>query len=538
MGIAPDKPRPDTAYVGTTGQAGVANVQYETEAKIKGTARGPVDQAYSDGRNSLTNNMFGGFGNGIGGLVAMLVQGAFGIVGGVADLIGGLLGVRNKADNAQQQANQAIENTSQVVQQVRAVMNQITAPFTESWLTQVPGQQVSFPDALLQTHPKRAGRPAPVAAPWIGEETIRTATSDGGNNWFTTFATAYTPAKNLLVAAYIQSNYAEGRSTVTFKTGAVSSPCALHVVVARMLPSGDAEVAWVSANLTPTMPSGKVEWSVAAPTDIPFDELEHMVVGVHQIGEGNVRPLAAIERDQYARSAESFPPQQAMNFVFSSAITTGSIIPKSGQIFSTPFLLWIGIGQRLYSGDPLPRSFFDNFGGTDLNWTKVGGGAATITGGMFAYSGSNDRRAFYYYPQPLAYADQRVEAYCSAPNGVDQGMMLRGNAAGSSFFALSLTNNSAALRQWTSASESGYTALGSYSGSTGDTYWALEAIGDVLTAYQRVDGEWIPRIQFVGAGLLGGRYSGLYTNRAFFANSGRWDNYQARDMVELQEEAA
>ncbi|WP_052047348.1 MULTISPECIES: glycine-rich domain-containing protein [Nocardiaceae] len=103
MGIAPERPTPDTAYAGTAGGTGVANVQSESEAKIRAAGRAGVDAAYGDGRNNMTNNLFGGFGNGIGGLVAMLVQGAFGIIGGVADLIGGLLGIRNKADNASQQ---------------------------------------------------------------------------------------------------------------------------------------------------------------------------------------------------------------------------------------------------------------------------------------------------------------------------------------------------------------------------------------------------------------------------------------------------
>ncbi|OZD65158.1 hypothetical protein CH263_13530 [Rhodococcus sp. 06-1059B-a] len=501
--------------------------QDETPSGVNQKVRTPVVSRFEKGQNNLW---------GSGGFLGFLTQGIFGIIGGAADFIGGLLGLRNKADSAQQQANQAIENTAQVVKQVRAVMNSITAPFAESWMTQTPGQQVSFPDALLQRHPKRAGRPSPVAAPWIGEETIRTSNSDGGNNWFTTFETAYTPDKNVLVAAYIQSNYAVGRATIAFKVGAVASPCDMYIVVMRMLSDGNVEIAWVSPNQTPLISTGKATWSVTAPEDIPFDELEQMVIGIHQIGTGNVRPLAAIEKDQYPGSAETFPPQQAMNYSYSTALTAGSIIPKSGQVFTSQFLIWVGIGQRLYSGDPLPRSFVDDFGGA-FTWTKVGSATAGIRDGRFSYFDSNDLKSFYYYPQPLAYADQRVEAYCSGPNSREQGMMLRGNAAGSSFFALVVTNNTAEIRQWTSKSESGYTALGGYSGATGASYWALEAIGSVLTAYQLVDNAWIPRIQIPGVGLTGGRWTGLFCDRAAFANSGEWDGYSARDMVELQEAA-
>ncbi|OZE89986.1 hypothetical protein CH298_13470 [Rhodococcoides fascians] len=100
MGIAPDRPRPDVAYVGTTGDSGVKNVQNETQAKITAAQRAPLDAAYGDARNNMTNNLFGGFGNGIGGLLGVLVQGVFGIIGGgVGDFIGGLLGQRNKLDN-------------------------------------------------------------------------------------------------------------------------------------------------------------------------------------------------------------------------------------------------------------------------------------------------------------------------------------------------------------------------------------------------------------------------------------------------------
>nr|WP_141216292.1 hypothetical protein [Rhodococcus sp. 06-621-2] len=448
-----------------------------------------------------------------------------------------LRGTEQKATQAQQQANQAIENTAQVVKQVRAVMNSITAPFAESWMTNVPGQQVSFPEALLQTNPKRAVTGgAGGVAPWSISTTISTSDSDGGRNWYTSFATSYTPDKNVLIAAYIQSNYAVGRATISIKTGLVSSPCELYVVVGRMQPSGDIEVAWVSPNQTPLMPTGQVEWDVTAPTDIPFDELEQMVVGIHQVGTGNARPLAAIEKSQYARSALSFPPQQAMNFSYSSVISPGAVIPKNGQQFTTAFLPWVAIGQRLYSGDPIPRSFSDDFEGSFI-WTKVGSARANIRDGRFSYYDSSDLKSFYYYPQPLAYGDQRVEAYCSAPNGVEQGMMLRGNASGSSFFALVLTSGGATLRQWTSASESGYTSLGSYSGSTANTYWAVEAIGSVLTAYQLVDGTWIPRIQINDVGLTSGRYTGLFCDRATFTNSGEFDNFTARDMVELQEAA-
>lgn len=510
---------PDGAYV-----IGTRFGSDETEAGIREKLKNPTVNNFAKGQDNLW---------GSGGFLGFLTQGIFGIIGGVADFIGGFLGVKNKADAAQATANQAITNTSQVLQQVNVVLNSISAPFAESWTTPVPGQQVSFPDALLNRTPKRAARSTAAIEPFIDRVTISTGDSDGGKDWYTSFATSYTPEKNVLVAAYIQSNYAVGRATISVKLGAVTSPCELYVVLMRMLPDGDAEVAWVSPNQTPLLSLGKVEWNVTAPNDILFDEGEYMIGGVHQIGTGNARSIAAIEKDQYARSAESFPPQQGMNFTYSSAISNGSIVPKNSQTFETPFLLWVGIGQRLLSGDPLPRSHIDNFNNTFI-WTKIGSATAGITDGMFAYKDSNDLKSFYYYPQPLAYGDQRVEVFASGVNGVEQGVMCRGNSAGSSFFALVLADGGAALRQWTAAGESSYTSLGSYIGSTTNTYWAIEAIGDVLTAYQQVGEDWIPRIQYVGAGLLSGRYTGLFCDRAFFANSGRFDNFYGRDMVELE----
>lgn len=511
---------PDGAYV-----IGTRFGQDETETGIRNKLKNPTVNNFAKGQDNLW---------GSGGFLGFLTQGIFGIIGGVADFIGGFLGVKNKADAAQATANQAITNTSQVLQQVNVVLNSISAPFAESWMTPVPGQQVSFPDALLQVNPKRAGtNNTSTVSPYTGQFTVGTSTTDADTRWYTTYATSYLPEKNVLVAAYIQSNYAVGRATISVKLGAVTGPCELYVVLMRMLPSGDAEVAWVSPNQTPLLSLGKVEWNVTAPIDIPFDELEYMIAGVHQIGTGNVRAVAAIEKDQYARSAESFPPQQAMNFSYSSAFASGSIVPKGSQSFGTAFLLWAGVGQRLVSGDPLPRQHTDNFNNTFI-WTKVGSSTAGITEGMFAYKGSNDLKAFYYYPQPLAYADQRVEVFASGVNGVEQGAMCRGNAGGTSFFALVLTSSGAAIRQWTGAGESSYTSLGSYSGSTTNTYWAIEAIGNVLTAYQQVGEEWIPRIQYVGAGLLDGRYIGLFCDRATFTNSGRFDNFYGRDMVELE----
>lgn len=483
--------------------------------------------------SAFSNGIPGVIGFFIDALVSALVMGIKGVTGGLIDLTGALKATDTKATQAQQTANQAITNTSQVLQQVNVVLNSISAPFAESWMTPVPGQQVSFPDALLNRAPKRAARSTAAIAPFVDVVTISTGDSDGGKDWYTSAATSYTPDKNVLVAAYIQSNYAVGRATITLKLGAVTSPCELYVVLMRMLPNGDAEVAWVSPNQTPLLSLGKVEWNVTAPNDIPFDELEYMIPGVHQIGTGDVRSVAAIEKDQYARSAESFPPQQAMNFTYSAAFAAGSVIPKGSQSFGTAFLLWAGVGQRLVSGDPLPRQHTDNFNNTFI-WTKIGSATAGITDGMFAYKSTNDLKSFYYYPQPLAYADQRVEVFASGVNGVEQGAMCRGNSAGSSFFALVLTSSGAALRQWTEVGESTYTALGSYSGSTTNSYWAIEAIGDVLTAYQQVGEDWIPRIQYVGAGLLSGRYIGLFCDRALFTNSGRFDNFYGRDMVELE----
>lgn len=531
----PDGAIPNGVYTSGAGPTGVKNIQSITEASAKESMTGGIKTKYNSIWDILIDTMFGGFVNGIIGFISSLVFGLKGVTGGLIDLTGFLTATENKANQATATANEAIENTTQVVQQVRAVMNSITAPFTESWMTQVPGQQVSFPDALLNTAPKRAGTSTASTNPYIGRFTVSTADSDGGDDWYTTYATAYTPAKDVLVAACIQSNYAVGRATFTVKVGPVTSPCDFYIVALRMLANGDDEVAWVSPNQTPLMSTGAAEWNVTAPVDIPYDELEEMVVGVHQIGTGNVRPIAAIERDRYIRSAESFPPQQAMNFSYASVMTPGSIIPKNSQQFSTSFLLWIAIGQRLYTGDPLPRQHVDYFDRTDLEWTRVGQAPAKIESGMFAHSSTLDLKSFHYFPQPLAYGDQRVEAFCSAPNGVEQGMMCRGNAAGSSFFALVLTSGGAALRQWTSASEDGYTTLGSYSGSTANTYWAIEAIGSVLTAYQLVDGVWILRVQVGGVGLLAGRYTGLFADRAFFANSGRWGSFSARDMVELVE---
>lgn len=485
--------------------------------------------------SAFSNGIPGVIGFFIDELVAALVMGIKGVTGGLIDLTGALKATDEKADAAQDQANQAIENTTQVIQQVSAVMNSITAPFTESWMTQVPGQQVSFPDALLNTSPKRAANSTADVNPYIGRFTVSTADADGGDDWYTTYATSYTPDKDVLVAAYIQSNYAVGRATITIKTGAVTSPCELYVVLKRMLANGDAEIAWVSPNQTPIMPLGKVEWNVTAPNDIPFDELEQMVGGVHQIGAGNVRPIAAIEKDQYSRSAESFPPQQAMTFPYASVMTPGSIIPKASQQFTTPFLLWIAIGQRLYTGDPLPRQFWDYFDRTELSWTRIGESAAKIVDGMFAHGSTRDLKSFHYYPQPLAYGDQRVETFCSAPNAREQGAICRGNAAGTSFFALVLVDGTAALRQWTAAGEDAYTHLGSYSGPTANTFWAIEAIADVLTAYQLISGTWIPRIQITGVGLTAGRYHGLFGDRFLFVDSGRFSDYYARDMVELVE---
>jgi len=486
-----------------------------------------IAPAFSNPLGLLFGNVTNRIGAAIDDFISDLVYGLKGATGGLVDLTGLLNATSDKAESAENAANEAIENTGQVVQQVSAIVNSITAPFAESWMTMTPGQQVSFPRALLNTNVK----------------SVDGSTGGGGSSEGTHSHSVYssttpiiTPDKNVLCAAFIQSNYAVGRATITFVANGVSSPCQLYVIAARMLENGDAQIVWVSEDQTPLMSIGRVEYTVTSASDMVYNELEQMIVGVHQIGAGNVRNIMGVEMAAIPRTGDLYPPQQAMNFSTSSVITAGAVIPRSSQSFSSLELLWIGIGQRLFSGDPIPRSFVDGFnrGSLGPTWTMIGLSPGSVRdGAYFTHGGGRDDKSFNYWSQPLAYDDQRVEADAVAVNSREQGIICRGNPAGSQFFALVINDSGAALRQWTAKGDNNFTPLASWSGATTGTRWAIEAIGDTLTAYQRVDGVWLERMQVVGVTLLVGRYTGLFCDRDFFTNSGVWDNFSSRDMVEI-----
>ena len=348
-------------------------------------------------------------------------------------------------------------------------------------------------------------------------------------------------------AGYVMSTYSGGRSTVSFIADAVSGPCELYVVLARMLPSGNVVIEWVSPNQTPLMAVGRSEHTVTLPIEVQFEPGEWMVAAIHQCGAGNPRPLMGKLMSDIPRPGALHPPQQKMHITSAAPLTAGATIAKASQVFTSRNLPWIGIGQVQYTGDAPPRTLYDDFDRPDNNdvgpnWVKVTDRKPRILENTFAFRGNDDGTAHAIYGMPLAYDSLRVEAEIGhTTNSRGSAILFRCDASVSVGMALSVVDNSASLHRksggvWTQV------ASISISNIAGDV-WRVEASQNgaaqwVYTAFCQEDavGEFVPRLQWVDtAGVVpvgaGYRYCGLGVSRASFANSNSWRWFRAVDTV-------
>lgn len=498
----------------------------------------------------------------INDMVAGLLDGLNGITGGFFNLdalAARLRGTEQKAIIADDVAKQALDGNNAltpVVQQTVTDVITISAPFSDSYETMVPGQQVSFPRALMNSSVRRFHATNNNANPGNQYDQVITVTSTSDPNTYIRYSREprYWPVVNSMESAYILSNYAVGRSTVTFAVEAVTgTPCPLYVYLSRMLPNGDVQIEWISDNQSLSMTNGRAEKTLVLPgiEEIPFDIAEYMVVSIHQFGSGVVRPLIGLEYDQISRSSDLFPPQQKMHFLRSSLPAVGDLIAKDSQVFNSNFVPWVGVGQRLLSGDPLPRRWYDDFNNRpDLGnkWTQVGNQPVYLIDGYFQYKSgifidAGTARAV--YSQPMNYDDQRVTGQAVGNktygelNSEPAKLTYRSNANGRTFCSADIRETSVTIARMLNNVPTTLYVNNNVTNVVGDWFKA-EVIDNVHSVYKKSQNGtvWVLVAQYVdGTRTIDKgenfRYCGASTQRVGLNTSGGWNNWLAEDAVEM-----
>ncbi|MEW1933122.1 hypothetical protein AB0362_13115 [Rhodococcus sp. NPDC079359] len=536
----PNQPPPDSAYVVNDGEKFGS---LETEAGIRSRLKNPAITAYGKGQNNLW---------GSGGFLGFLTQGIFGIIGGVSDFIGGILGIRNQATSANTVASaaqtaaanaaaSAAANTL-TVQQVRSQIVQLAdnIPAIDSWVSMVPGQQVSFPISMLN-------------------ETVKSVSSftgySGGTDHTHTITSAskptYVPAANVVEGVWIQSKYSAGRATVSFFVGSgASSRPPLYVYIGRMAENGDLLIEYVSPNQTPIITNQIQLVNVTMPEDLLFDFGEWMFVGIHQVGSGTRRAVYCNEMSELPLDPDTFPKQQKVHFTSTSAIAAGSTLPKASQLYSSPFVPWVGIGVRLRTGDPLPRSWFDPFT-ESMSDTWV---AVQVVGGLYRlvadagqarFNGTTDGTQRSLFKDRVAYDDIVGEWSPVGLNARIQSYIYHSDSGGKTYMSI---EQDAATTTICRFIPTGRTVLSTIADTPDGAAYrvtvGLVSGKEVHVVEKKAPGttEWVAAVSYTEptAGALGTRgagfrYGGLECRRSNFATSGKFDYWSLRDNVILEE---
>ena len=532
---------PSSAYVAGT----VGDAQGQSEASIRAGLRSQIN-GFGQGQNNLW---------GSGGFLGFLTQGIFGIIGGVADFIGGILGIRNQATNANTVASaaqtaaanaaaSAAANTL-TVQQVRSEIVQLAdnIPAVDSWVSMVPGQQVSFPIFGLNDNVKSVSS--------ITSSESNTGSHTHNLNFLETIPT-YTPAANVVEGVWIQSKYSAGRATVSFFIGSgLSSRPPLYVYIGRMTEAGDLVIEYVSPDQTPIISNTLQLVNVTMPEDLLFDFGEWMFVGIHQIGTGSRRALYCNRQTNLPLDPDAFPKQQKMHFTSASALTAGSTLPKASQLYSSPYVPWVGIGVRLRTGDPLPRSWFDPFDESmSARWTSVAsvGGLYRLVAdaGRARFNGTTNGTERSLFKDRVAYDDIVGEW---SPVGLTtqvQSYIYHSDSGGQTYMSIEQTSTTTTICRFAAGTR---TALAPIADTPEAAAYRV-TVGlvdgkEVHVVEKKAAGTttWVPAVSYtepsvgaLGTRGAGFRYGGLECRRGGFAiNSGEFDYWSLRDNVILAE---
>ncbi|AEV52245.1 hypothetical protein [Nocardia phage NBR1] len=353
-----------------------------------------------------------------------------------------------------------------------------------------------------------------------------------------TIRPVYTPSVNSLEGGFIRMLYDGGRAVVTYIVDAVTSPCELYVVVARVQSDGDIEIVHVSPNQTPLITTSRFERSYELPSAIVYTMGNSAFVGIHQRGAGNVRPLFGIRMADIPRANTLYPPQQKATFSSSGIFSAGTVIPAASMVFpNASSLPYLSLGQSLTPTTPLKLVFYETFdsGTIPLIIVQKSAQSATVSSGVFVVNGTTDGIRRYIYGQSLNYDNHAVSGQIRNPSGRVARLYLRHNPELTQGVALTVLSGSVIIDRVTGSGET-FTALASQSitVNSGDEL-RLKAEGFLYTAQRRVAGVWTDLFSYNDAGGVipigeSWRYTGLGNERQLFSNGGGWDYFRAEDL--------
>ncbi|MFC4126446.1 hypothetical protein [Nocardia rhizosphaerae] len=513
---SPDRIVPDGALSGGIG------IPQPTEDAARSAMAAPVVRSFSN----VAINFGAVIEAGVKDFLADLCDAITGATGGFIDLSGWARTLRADADQAlndsvtaQQTASgaqSAADNQTVVLEATNSKVQVVIdgLPVKPYWETMNLTEESSFPRTML-------------------DRSVR-AISVSGSVVSVQYDPAFVPPANTLTGAFIRCLYSGGRKVVSYIPDQVSSPGALHLVVGRMLPSGDVRIEWVSPDQTPAITNNRGERTVELPTELVFEQGETAFVGVHQLGSGNRRPLLGIEAADIPRPPTVWPPQLNAEFAASAPLVAGTALAAGTLDFGSRRIPYVSFGKSSVTGDPVQLRFFEDFeSGMPTAMVRCSARYATVSGGVFVVSGLDDGIRRYLYGQTLNYDDQLVSGRIRNPSSQYARLLIRSNAANTDYVTLSVSSSAIGMYRWTGGSSVELAALNT--AVADEDRFRIRAAGNVFSAERLVDGEWVVVLSHTdvddviprGAGY---RYTGLGVTRQSWTDSGGWGDWKAEDL--------
>lgn len=358
-------------------------------------------------------------------------------------------------------------------------------------------------------------------------------------------AFAYVPTGNSVEGGFIRSRWSGGRGSVVYAVGTGTSLNPIYILIGRMDPeTGDVKIEYVSPDQSLNI-AASGEQILNLPTEIVFDVGESMWLGIHQPGAGNRRGIFGIELASVAREGLLYPPQQKTTYVSSTVLTAGQTIPADSFGFTSPNLLWIGIGQSLSLPLPDITSYFEDFssGAIPATMSRQAGTAAAVIDGAIMLQGGfiNDGTRTYLITKKLTRNDHEISGQIRTPTTQPAYLSVRGSASTGNT-RVDLEVRSTGVTLVTRGYLMSPTTLGSasFTITSGDVF-KLRAQSNVFTVMKQtgVDSDGLPTWTTVltytdSANTIprgsGYRYTLLGLDRDNFLNSGGWEYVLAQDL--------
>ncbi|MFC4126447.1 hypothetical protein [Nocardia rhizosphaerae] len=546
---SPDHLVPDGAYSAASQGNSLAGLPGVTQRQIEERVRGQMVRSFA----AIPVNLATAVRVGLHEFAADFCEAVTGFTGGLVNLQGWAQVLREKAaearasagdsqrvaDLAERMVTESGDGLAATNSRVQVVIDGL--PIRPYWAAMNLAEESSIPRAMLV---RKAWDVVYGTKPGYAAYTytyIAYYDSNGLPVYSTqTFSVRWTPVStppaNALAGAYIRSRFDGGRQLVTYMVDAApGDPCALYVVVGRVLESGDIRIEWVSADQTPLITNSRFEHSVEMPVDLVFDTGESVFIGVHQCGPGAVRPLLGIPATESPRPATAQPARAAATFAAATPPAVGERLAESTLDFSSGDIPYVGLSKKLLGGDPPKLIRYEGFdrGVIPTSFARMTALPAGVAAGVFVVSGGTDGVRRYLYARSMNYDDHMVTGCVIDPTVRHAWLMLRSGPGNTEFVSLNVVQNSIAIYRYAGGTWTQLSAVETTVNS-GDVL-RIKAIGNVYLAQRRIGGDWVDVVTYIDAdGILPSgrahRYAGLGNERVSWVNGGGWDFWKVEDL--------